>query len=656
MKEARLADTRLTAEHLMWVVGCIALILIPHALRMPVWVTALFVVLAAARVGAARMRWPMPPAWLRAVAALIGIIAIGVQFRAWGGQEAGIAMLVVMTALKLTETVSKRDGMVLICVGFILIIGNFLYAQTLPTGTYMLVVTLCMMATLLHLAHPSGGIPLRPRFRTAGALLLQALPIAALLFVLFPRVPGPLWGVPAGQQAVAGLTDRMEPGAIAQLSRSAEVAFRVTFDGPPPPHNRLYWRGPVLREFDGRVWTQGVELDSRGFTYTPLGGEVAYEIALEPTQQRWLFALDLPAEVPDGSAVTRAFQLVARERVRERRLYSLRSYLQYATGPDASPYEVQRGTRLPVLGNPRARDLADDLAARHDTDRRAIVNEMLLRFRTEPFYYTLSPPLLGTHSVDEFLFDTRRGFCEHYAGSFAFVMRAAGVPTRVVLGYMGGELNPIGDYMIVRQSDAHAWVEVFLQDEGWVRVDPTGAVAPDRIEGGIDAIAGLEGRVGGALADIAWLKRLGLRWDDINNRWNLFVLGFDRERQREMIERLGFRGGDYGTLVALLVVSLGLVMAVLTGWLVWRSRPVRARDAAARLYARLQRRLTRMGVAERALAEGPRDYARRARDAVPAAAGAIDEFMEAYLRNRYGRGRSPADLAVMKAALRNLRR
>ncbi len=387
---AQLADPRLTLEHLAWVIGCSALVLVPHALRIPIWITILFVVLALVRLGAARMQWKMPPAWLRAAAAIVGIFAIGVQFRAWGGQEAGIAMLVVMTALKLTETVTKRDGYVLICVGIILVTGNFLYSQDLPTGGYMLLVVLCLMATLLHLAHPTSGIPLRPRFRQAGVLVLQALPVAALLFVLFPRVPGPLWGVPAGQQAVAGLTDKMEPGAVAQLSQSDQVAFRVAFERPPPTYNRLYWRGPVLRQFDGRVWHQGLEPDSQGFTYDARGGEVEYEVTLEPHRQRWLFALDLPAEIPDGAMVSRAFQLIAKEPVRERRNYRMRSYLDYETGPDASGYEVYRARQLPERGNPRARGLARELRARHGDDRRAIANELLMKFRTEEYYYTLA--------------------------------------------------------------------------------------------------------------------------------------------------------------------------------------------------------------------------------------------------------------------------
>ncbi len=264
--------------------------------------------------------------------------------------------------------------------------------------------------------------------------------------------------------------------------------------------------------------------------------------------------------------------------------------------------------------------------------------------------------MLGADSVDEFLFETRRGFCEHYAGTFAFVMRAAGVPTRVVLGYLGGELNPIGGYMIVRQSDAHAWTEIYLEDEGWVRVDPTGAVAPDRIEGGLDAIPGLEGRGGAALRELEWLNRIRLRWDDLNNRWNLFVLGFDRERQRDLMAKLGIEDADYGTLVALLVASLGVVMAVLAAWIVRQARPASARDAAARLYARLQRRLTALGVAPRRPAEGPRDYRLRAENEAPEFAERIRSFMTAYLRHRYQRARSAQDLTEMKAVLRELRR
>ncbi|MEX0900371.1 MAG: DUF3488 and transglutaminase-like domain-containing protein [Gammaproteobacteria bacterium] len=654
MSFARLADPNLTSDRLSWLLVSLVLVLAPHVVRLPLWVTALFVALAIWRLGAARVGWKMPPAWLRAALALGGFAAIGLQFREWGGQEAGIAMLVVMVSLKLTETTRKRDGVVLVLIGYILVIGNFLYSQTLPTGAYMLFAVWVITATLLHLNHPTGGVPLAPRLRQSGVLLAQALPVALVLFLLFPRVPGPLWGVPTGQDATGGLTDRMEPGSIAELSQSDVVAFRVEFDGAIPPRGQLYWRGPVLRQFDGRAWTQGLDLLAEGFTYESRGAPVAYEVSLEPHRYRWLFALDLPAMVPDEARLTRAFQLYDAEPVRERKRYAMESHLDYTTGAETSPYEMRYALQLPRGGNPQARALAARLRDEY-ADPRDRVNAILLYFRTEPFFYTLSPPLLGQHSVDEFLFGTRRGFCEHYAGAFAFVMRAAGVPTRVVLGYQGGELNPVGDYLIVRQSDAHAWTEVHFDDVGWVRVDPTAAVSPDRIEFGASGMAELEGRARGALGELAWVNRLRLQWDDLNNRWNQFVLGYNRDRQRELLEEFGFRDVGYRTLVVLLVVSLALVMGALGLWLFWQARPARVRDPAVRLYLKLQRLLERRGVLPRRPDEGPRDYAARASAANPALATAVGAFIDAFVQYRYHPAPSAAELAAMKQALASLK-
>lgn len=650
--DARPIEHHLSVDRLAWVLGALGLVLLPHVTRLPVWITALFIGMAVWRLGAARMRWGMAPAWLRLIMALAGIAAVGVQFRAWGGQEAGIAMLVVMMALKLTEAVRKRDALVLICTGYILVIGNFLYSQTLPTLAWMLVATTIMTATLLHLAHPTTGIPVRPRFRIAGALLVQALPIALILFLLFPRVPGPLWGLPAGQGASSGLSDSMEPGSIAQLSLSEEVAFRVSFQGEAPPSRQLYWRGPVLRQFDGRSWTQGDTVPMNGFRFDAAGDAVRYDVTLEPHRHDWLFALEMPAELPDGARATRTFQLVADGPIRERRRYSLTSYPEFRTGPEASALEIAQASRLPVGGNPRARAYAQRLAAQY-ADPRDIADAALLRFNQEEFFYTLNPPPMpGQDSIDEFLFQHRRGFCEHYAGAYTFIMRAAGVPARVVLGYQGGELNPLGDYLIVRQSDAHAWVEIHLDDIGWVRVDPTAAVAPDRIELGLSGVDDLEGRPLQALREIAWVNRLRLRWDDLNNRWNLFVLGFDREAQQEMLERFGLNNAGYGTLVTLMVIALSVVMGGLGAWLLWRMRPVAERDPAVRLYRRLERQLVKRGLPGRLAHEGPHDYAMRIVATDPALAGPVHEFVEAYVRYRYHRDGSITDLQCMQRLLR----
>jgi transglutaminase-like putative cysteine protease len=502
-----------------------------------------------------------------------------------------------------------------------------------------------MGATLDALARMPGSPyarrPVEALMRT-GTLILQGIPIAALMFVLFPRIAAPLWGVPADAGANTGLSETMAPGSISDLSLSDAVAFRVDFDGPVPPPAQRYWRGPVLSRFDGREWSLVPRAGSGALAPWGPGG-VAYTVTLEPHGKPWLFALELPASLPrpagdDGTLsrpeafafLARDQQLVARTPVSQVIQYSQRSMLRDAF-PEADPEEGQDYLRLPRSANPRTAALARELRAQGGDDR-AVVGAALSWFRGEPFVYTLTPPLLDRDPVDAFLFDTRRGFCEHYAGAFVVMMRAAGIPARVVTGYQGGEVNPRGGYLIVRQSDAHAWAEV-LVDRAWRRVDPTATVAPSRIETGLSrAVADDEPVPLFARLDAGWLKSTQFAFDALNHAWRRNVVGFNRDRQRELWRDLTI-DRYAGWQIAMIGGGLGLAWAAIAVALIGLRRARRERELM--LWSEACTRLERAGL-PRLPHEGPIAYASRASRRWPQFAIAFSAIAESYAALRYG--------------------
>ena len=366
-----------------------------------------------------------------------------------------------------------------------------------------------------------------------------------------------------------------------------------------------------------------------------------YAVLLEPSNRRWLFALDLPASLPPRAGMTRSFQLLRDQPVNEVYRYEVRSYPQYRTG-ELTDAEKFVGLRLPSRSNPRARQLAEEWRAR-DPRPEALVATALTLFREQPFEYTLTPPLLGFHSIDEFLFRTRQGFCEHYASAFVFLMRAAGVPARVMTGYQGGERNALGEYLIVRQSDAHAWAEVWLAERGWVRVDPTGAVSPDRVQQGLfGALPEAEGlpflaRRGG---NYQWVRQLALVWDGLNIRWNEWVLAYGTDRQKEFLSGLGFGPVDWWEMT---VAMIGMLSGLGVIFLVWRWRSRLPSDPVARAWQRFCTRLARRGL-PRGPHEGPLDFTERVAAQRPERAEAIREIGELYARLRYGASAPSAEV------------
>ena len=666
------AEDYLARASLLRLLAVLALVVAPHLVRMPPWIGITVVAIGLWRAAAALRQWPLPPQWLKVILVLAAFVGVSVTFGRVNGQHAGAALLVVMLALKLTEMRSRRDVLVVVSLCYFTMLTHFLFSQELWTILYLFACAVVVTAMLIEANHV-GALSPRVSLRRAGWTVAQAVPLMLLLFVLFPRVPGPLWGLPADAGAArSGIADTMAPGDIARLIESDEIAFRVRFLGPVPPMDRLYWRGPVLSYFDGRQWRAPFHGDdyfrmarSGGVlnAYEPAPAElsgtpVRYEVTLEPNRQNWLFALDLPSRsaLPPDTALTGYYQLLSREVIKERFRYATVSYTDYRLQPELEEQWQRSGRRLPEGLNPRTIALARQWRA-EGLDDEQVIRRALTMFRTERFYYTLQPPPLGTNMVDEFLFDTRRGFCEHYAGAFTVLMRAAGIPARVVVGYQGGELNALGDYYVVRQSDAHAWSEVWLAGRGWVRVDPTAAVAPNRIEKGIsEALSDSElptflRRHGMGL--MYWRLRASVAWDWINVKWDRWVLGFNPDRQLEFLSRFGL--DDWSKMVLALTVLLVTVASAI-GLLVMRQmRAAAPTDEALRLWRRATRLLAGKGLPQ-GHAEGPRDYAERIAQQRPDLAGPLRRLASAYLAARYYEDRPLAAQRELAEALRALAR
>lgn len=641
---------------LTWVVIALAAVMAPQALHQPLAITVLAVVLGTWRLAAERRGWALPRASLRTVAALVGFAAVWLTFRTINGPEAGSALLATMLALKLTETTTVRDCQVLVLLGFFVVLGEFLYTQELWVALWLLPSCWLLAAVLLAVSHPVVGFRPTVALRASGRYLALALPLMIAMFVLFPRVPGPLWGAPGGKgDAVSGLGDSMEPGAITNLILSDEVAFRVKFIEGEPPAAR-YWRGPTLHRFDGRRWEQSWFKPPEPVALEYLGGRVRYEVTLEAHNMPWLFALDMPESRPPGSELRYDYSLIDARLVRERKRYEVTSRTEFVAGGEQTARRLRWDLQLPERGNDRARELAQRWRAEADGKSdaaMAIVRQALTMFREQPFVYTLRPPRLGRQPVDDFLFGSQRGFCEHYASSFVFLMRAAGIPSRVVTGYLGGELNPWNDTWVVRQSDAHAWAEVWVDGRGWVRVDPTGAVAPERIESGLEeALPDGEFLPGEYLRSFDFLISLRDSWDAMDTAWNRFFLGYGPEMQREFVQLLGLEP-DWQSLVTVLMVVVLLMLLALAAWLVYTHQP-RPVDAARREWDRFCALLAREGVAPMPT-EGPQDLARRAAEALPAKRATIEQVTAAYIAARYARPTRDA-LARLRTIVGEFRR
>src|SRR6266567_3858379 len=572
MAEPRSAEA-LPLAPLVALVAAATLTVAPHALWLPWWVDATAAVLLVWRAALALRSRALPARWLLLLLTLASATGVFFSYRTIMGRDPGVTLLVLLLFLKLMETRERRDVFVVAFLVYFVALSNFFYSQSIPTAALMLLTVFITTATLVGFSAPQR--PVMDDAKTAGRMLLQAGPVMLLLFFLFPRVQGPLWGMPQdAYTGTTGLSETMSPGSISGLSLSDSIAFRVKFEGQTPPRGQLYWRGPVLSDFDGTTWRVGLPQLRRDMRIGVDGAPVDYEVTLEPHNRNWMFALEMPTVLPPGARVTSDYQVIS------------------------------------------------------------------------------LTPILGSNSVDEFLFNTRQGFCEHFASSFVFLMRAAGVPARVVTGYQGGDTNPVDGYMVVRQADAHAWAEVWLAENGWTRVDPTAAAVPVRIELGITAA-----RPRGAALPLLmragsdWLKALRNNWEAVTNQWNQWVLGYNPDRQREMLTWLGVQQPSWQTMTVMLFWSVAGVLLLVALALL---RGIRREDAVQSAWLRFCDKLSSAGLA-RALPEGPLDYCDRVAGRLPAREAAVRAIAALYVDLRYGPRADTHSVARMKQLVREFR-
>ena len=648
--------------------GSTLLVLVPHSLHLPAWVSLLCLATLTWRAAITLGGQRMPSSKL--VLPLAGAAMLGVlqTYHTILGKDPGVAMLVMLVAFKMLEMHARRDLFVVVFLCFFLALTNFFYSQSIGMGAMAALGVLALVTTQMTFQYAGRVPPLRRRLRVAATIVGVAAPLALFMFVMFPRVQGPLWGMPNdATSGRTGLSEDMTPGNFSSLAQSENIVFRAHFTDAVPEQSQLYWRAIVLGAFDGRTWTRTrVREQARMAPDSPAGLQargraLRYDVTLEPLGKRWLYMLDMPRSTPDlglnGARMTAEGELSSVEPVDQRLRYEAASYLHYTLQGGAELPDAARWLQLPEERNPRTLAAGRELAAVVDPLARA--NAVLQRFRREPFVYTLEPPLLGADPVDQFLFDTRSGFCEHYSSAFVVLMRAAGVPARVVTGYQGGETNPVDGYMTVRQSDAHAWAEVWLGNRGWVRVDPTAAVAPERVRRSLASAIpprppfGIES-LGGLIAFSndrdGILAQLRYRMSAVNNGWNQWVLNYTPERQRGLVS----------TLTAGLLNWRSLAMLAALLLVLWGAQTLRVRrrnDPVDALYSALCKRLAQLGHARQS-DEGPTAYAARLARAnfEPARHIAIAKFLRCYSAYRYGPAAPAPDLlATMKSLLAQCR-
>ncbi len=651
----------------LFLLAVVAWLLLPMLPRLPAWTGPAAGVLLAWRGWLALRARPLPGrVWLALLLAAT-LAATWATHRTLLGRDPGVTLVVSLLALKTLELRARRDAFVIFFLGFFTLLANFLYSQSLPVAAAMLVGLMGLLTSLVLAQMPVGRPPLARAARTAGRMVLFGTPVMAALFLLFPRF-APLWSIPTdGLTGRSGLASTMEVGNVAQLALDEGIAMRVRFDGPPPPRNTLYFRGPVLANFDGRSWrplypTPGTLPPpgqiARRAPVELLGDPVRYTITLEPNNRPWLLTLDVAGTAPDVPGTmpvpTPEMQWMLPGPVTDLLRYTAESHVDWRQGPVASgrtlPLEYRE---LPPALNPRTLQLATELmraSPARPEDKWPLVQAALERLRTGGYFYTLDPGVYGTHTADEFWFDRKEGFCEHIASAFAVLMRGMDIPARIVTGFQGGERNPVDGFWIVRNSDAHAWVEVWIEGQGWVRVDPTTAVAPSRT-GSLQRLQPPPGvftaAVGAVNPNLAAFLRS--TWDALNNGWNQRVLNYTQSRQLQLLRHLGFSNPSWEDLAYLLITLVVLAAGAGAAWTLWERLQ---HDPWLRLLARVRARLAREGLVLPPT-HGPRQIATAAVDRFGTAAAPLADWLVRLEAQRYAR--DPRDsVGRLRRDLRNL--
>jgi protein-glutamine gamma-glutamyltransferase len=648
----------------------ITAVVLPQVAHLPIWCSGLVAGVLLWRGTLAWQSKPLPSRWWLVALLIVAIAATLATHKTILGRDAGVTLLVILLALKTLELRAQRDAFVVFFLGFFCMLSNFLFSQSLLTAFAMLVALLGLLTALVNAHMPVGKPPLMAAAKIAGKMAVLGAPIMVVLFMLFPRL-APLWGMPGGPlQGKSGLSADMRVGTIAKLALDDSIAMRIKFEGKPPPARDVYLRGPVLSSFDGREWLplkRTVEVSNLKVSGQP----IAYEVTLEPNYKPWLFALDAAATAPKLTGyelrVTPDLQWLTNRPITELLRYKAQSYTQFSYGPEIQDLSLQNYLDLPASFNPRTLQLAADI--RRDVrfaeaDAATLTKEVMRKLRTGGYEYTLEPGLYGDNTADEFWFDRKAGFCEHIASSFVILMRALDVPARVVTGYQGGEFNAVDDYWVIRQSDAHAWAEVWQAGNAsrpgsWVRVDPTSAVAPQRIDS-LQRLAAPSGVFGGAIANL-WSNTLGsngynpllqLRavWDAVNNTWNQKILNYSEAVQLNILKNLGFSSPSWADLSYVLIAII--IGASLLGivWTVWDKRQ---HDPWLRMLASVRTRLEKTGLTSKA-STSPRELARITLNHFGESAKPLAAWLIKLEELRYRSNIGNTDIASLKAGLKSI--
>ncbi|MGB6925828.1 transglutaminaseTgpA domain-containing protein [Psychrobacter sp.] len=601
-----------------WVLIAQVVVVLPHAAHLPLWLIGFAAVSIAAQLPHIKAKFKKLSHLKRIYQSvqmlgfLLGLLGMWLTYNTAFGLDMGVAFLVLCLVSKLWELYKRRDAYVVLNLSLFVLAALFLMDQGLLTTLEVIVGAIIVLLAFIALNDDSNANG-DGRLRTLGVLGVGALPLLVVLFLFFPRLP-PLWSVQlSGQQAVTGVSDSMSPGDFANLGQSTELAFRVEFANERPPQQQLYWRGLVFSDFDGVTWRPAPQKDQwssrlqapawihNAFATVPdesRAAPVNYKVILEPTQQNWLFGLDYPfSEQPDINT-TSEFTLSKDKPVTQQLRYDVLQFAQMRIDPVLTEASRRENLALPNEGNPQSRALAKQLFEQSGSDPVRYIAAIEQWINRTEFRYTLSPPRLNTNRIDEFLFETKAGFCEHYSSSFTFMLRAVGIPARVVAGYQGGEPSRNGNVWEVRQMDAHAWTEVWLEGQGWVRVDPTAFVAPERVERGMNTMTEQQGAAmfgNGASAQISYqqyqmLQTLRRLSDQASYYWQKDVVGYDQDKQADSLLKW-FNISSIMQQVVWLATSAVSVMAILV-FVIWYRRRKRWHPADLPL-AQLSKRVAK---------------------------------------------------------------
>lgn len=625
----------LADKHTNSILGAVIICTLPHFLNVSIWAILICLFMWTYIFSAAKYSLNIPRKLTLSILSTIFFVVAMTTHEGFT-IESFIALLALMANLKLMEVKIARDRIITVILCYFLIVSGLFFDDSILSTLYLLFAILLTTGILIHVNHPVKGFT--APIKLSGILMIQALPVALVLFLLFPRIQGGLWGRSPLQSAQTGFSDTMTLGNISKMVQNREVAFRVDFSDFIPPQNQLYWRGIVLWDFDGKTWRRGHK-KGRGTPAPQLNVQqkIEYTVMLEPHNEHWLLTLDLPVHISFNRAWLNSDHTVYR-------WWPITQRVSYKVVSDLKPdrphdnHEQQKALSLPETGNRKSRELAHSLAAK-STNTLEYIEQVLNYYREQAFSYTLQPPVIqGNNIIDQFLFNTRQGFCEHFAASFAFLMRAADVPARVVVGYQGGKQNPYGGYLVVRQSDAHAWCEVWLPEKGWIRIDPTSAIAPTRLAGSSELLpsGGTEGLLSFMRRGSSWFREITDAWDFLNSRWNNVVMGYSPNKSSNMFFRLGINIKTPKGLGQALLITMAAAIFVLACAVIFVQflRHKKERDEIGNSWIKFCRKLEQAGLSRRP-SQGPLAYLEYISQNRPDLTSNAKKIISSYIQLRY---------------------